>query len=112
MLRLNGEFLGAFDSIARTASALHAIKPLPCSLSTCTFAGRLRFDDDAPDAEQELRFGRIVGGLYDTMELLEGIDGGGCVACGGAVQRRRHGQWLEFPKQLHCSAVPSAWTLH
>jgi hypothetical protein len=79
VLRLNGEFLDAFDAIARTVSGLRAIKPLPCSLSTCTFAGRLRFDDDAPDAEQESRFGRIVGGLYDTMDLMESMDDdGGC----------------------------------
>lgn len=76
MLRLNAEFLDAFDSIARTVSSLRSIKPLPCSLSTCTFAGRLGFGDDAPEAEQEARFGRIVAGLYDTMELLEGIDDG------------------------------------
>jgi hypothetical protein len=76
--RLNGEFLDAFDSIARTVSSLTSIKPLPCSLSTCTFAGRLGFGDDAPEAEQEARFGRIVAGLYDTMDLMESIDDGGC----------------------------------
>lgn len=76
VLRLNREFLEAFDAISRTAAGLRVIKPLPCSLSTCTFAGRLRFDDDAPEAEQDLRFGRIVGGLYDTMDLMEEMDDG------------------------------------
>lgn len=78
MQRLNGEFLDAFDTIARTVSSLRSIKPLPCSLSTCTFAGRLGFGDDATEAEQEARFGRIVAGLYDTMDLMESIDGGSC----------------------------------
>jgi hypothetical protein len=71
--RMNAQFLTAFDAISATAAGLTAVKPLPVSLSTCTFAGRLAFADGAAGAEEERRFGRVVAGLYDTVDLLESM---------------------------------------